>query len=263
MNEVTFNQTDNRCENTNGIEILKSLILSDHKSVSRKPQSIVLGESIKGHFDVQYGDTDNLRGIRIVGHQEYCNDVVHRGKMFLPGKDTEHCKFVPSVKQFHGIAKNASEPSNQLSRDWTGKSRLSPNESGVYNVETIMSRKNRMLSNEQQRNDIPSSSKGDKYYKEVDRERDFFKKGGLIPGSCIAIKGSTTGGTTKKDFQDVGHATSKTKLSFREKQDKELLDNELKQLRDLDNSFEHLGQEISSWEGRTGSYLIRPEDENY
>ena len=61
----------------------------------------------------------------------------------------------------------------------------------------------------------------------------------------------------------MGHATSKTKLSFREKQDKELLDNELKQLRDLDNSFEHLGQEISSWEGRTGSYLIRPEDENY
>ena len=263
MNDLKLNMMDSRHENYTGLGMLNSLILSDHKAVSRKPQSIVLGESIKGHFDVQYGDTDNLRGIRIVGHQEYSSEVIHRGKMFLPGKDTEHCKFVPSVKQFHGIAKKASEPSNQLSRDWTGKSRLSPNESGVYNVETIMSRKTRMLSNEQQRNDIPSSSKGDKYYKEVDRERDYFKKGGLIPGSSIAIKGSITGGIIKKYSHDMGRTTFETKLSFKEKQEKELLDNELKQLKDLNNSSEHLGQEISSWEGRTGSYLVRPEDENY
>ena len=263
MDGKKFTHRERRHKNSTGFESLQGPIVLDNRSMSNKPPSIVLGESIKAHFDGQYGGSSDLRGIKIVGHKEYSNEVINRGKMYLKGKDTEHCKFVPSVKQFHGIATKSSEPSNQISRDWTGKTRINPNESDIYNVESIMSRKHRLLSNEEQRNDIPCTSKGDKYYKEVDRERDFYKKGGLIPGSCIAGRGTSKTEIAKKDSHGIGNGTSKAKLSFKEKKDKELMDNELKELKDLNNSSAHLGQEILSWEMRTGSYLVRPEDENY
>ena len=97
--------------------------------------------------------------------------------MFLAGKESQYTTFTPSVKQFHGTANLLSEPSTRISQHWTGKTRANPSESDLYEIETLMKRKLRLLSTEQQRNGIPISSHGDKYYKEVDA---YYEKASLL-----------------------------------------------------------------------------------
>ena len=263
MNETKFRHNERRHENQSGTESLRGPIIMHERQTNSKPPSLVVGESIKSHFESRYGDTCDLRGIKIVGHQEYSNEFVHRGKMFLAGKESQYTTFTPSVKQFHGTANLLSEPSTRISQHWTGKTRANPSESDLYEIETLMKRKLRLLSTEQQRNGIPISSHGDKYYKEADRERNFFKQGGLIPGSSIALRKPDKSEIRKRDDGGANSSITKPKLSFKEKQDKEYLENDLKQLRELNNSYERLGQEVPSWEKKTGFYLVKPEDENY
>ena len=125
-----------------------------------------------------------------------------------------------------------------------------------------MGRKQRLSSNDQQRNDIPAVSLGDKYYKEVDRERNFFESGGLISGACITARKAKSR-LGRESSADSLHYISKPMSTYQEKKQNELLENELKQLRDLNNCSERLGQEIPSWERKTGLYLVNPEDENF
>ena len=263
MTETKFRFNERRHDNDRGCESMQGPIIVKNIHSNSKPPSIVTGESIKTHFDPRYGDTSDLRGIRIVGHQEYSEEFAHRGKMYLPGKDTGYAKFSPSVRQYHGIANMPSEPTTQISQHWTGKTRVSPGESDLYEIESIMNRKQRLLSHEQQRNDIPTSNKGDKYYREADRERDFYKKGGLIPGSCIALRESGKVELRKKESGNMGSTSKRSTLSFTEKRQRELLNSELLQLKELNNCSERLGQEVPSWEKKTGQYLVKPEDENY
>ena len=51
---------------------------------------------------------------------------------------------------------------------------------------------------------------GDKPYKEVNHETDFYKKGGLIPGSSIGLK--TSGKPTIKKPSDTTKGTNTKKL---------------------------------------------------
>lgn len=46
-----------------------------------------------------------------------------------------------------------------------------------YNMEGYMNRKGRVLTRDEFRNSIPEGNPGDKYYKQADREPDFYKKG--------------------------------------------------------------------------------------
>lgn len=242
---------------------LKGPIISQERYHSNKASSIVLGESIRGHFDEKYSDTYDFKGIKIVGHQEHSADFIDRGKKYIAHKETPNDKFTPTVKQFHGIANLPSAPATRISQHWTGKTRVKQIESDTYNLEGGMNRKQRIFSNGQQRNEIPTATLGDKYYKSADQERDFYKKGGLIPGSCISAQ--KTGKIEFRKTNDFRHSNTimRPALSFEEKEKISFLKNELYQLRTLNNSSELLGQEVPSWEKRTGFYLVKPEDENY
>lgn len=263
MSQSKFRHNERRHDVIQEFESLSGSTVIDVKQLNDRPSSLILGGSIRAQFDPKYGGSSDLRGIKIVGHQEYCNDVVHRGKMYIPAKEPKNHEFTPSVKQFHGAKDLPSEPLTSLSKDWKTKARLSSSESGMHDIDGIMGRKQRTSSSEQQRNDIPYVSQGDKYYKEVDRERHFFKNGGLIPGSCIALRKTVKPDIRLKDDSKQANSNLKPTLTYKEKKVKELLDNELKQLRELNNASERLGQGVPSWEQKTGFYLVTPEDENF
>jgi hypothetical protein len=243
---------------------LKGPIVSVERGLRRKPSSIVMGESIRGHYEPRFGDTSDCRGIRIVEHQEYSNSFINRGKKYLGEKDTPHDRFTPSVKQFHGIANLPSAPASRISQHWTGKTRVNPVQSDVFELEQVMNRKQRILTYEEKRNGLANVRRGDKYYKSADRERDFYKKGGLIPGSCISIRKSGKLELNKKDENAKVNLPTKSHLTFEQKNEKAILDNELQQLHALNNPVANrLGLEEPSWERKTGFYMVMPEDENY
>ena len=235
----------------------------EERHLNDRPSSILLGGSIRAQFDAKYCTSSERRGIKIVNRQDAPEDVRHHGKMYIPAKETKNHEFVPSVKQFHSI-KDASSGSFVVKKGWTGKVRLTSSTSELHGIEDAMGRKQRLTSEEHQRNDIPAVSRGDKYYKEVDRERDFFKSGGLIPGACITTRKAKT--QLGKEFSAASShpcpCNPKPSQTYQQKRREELLFDELKQLRDLNNCSERLGQEIPSWEERTGLYLVKPEDEN-
>ena len=66
-----------------------------------------------------------------------------------------------------------------------------------YGVESVMTRKKRILSLYEQRNKMINSNPGDKNYKCVENSPDFFKDGGLIVGSTNRMNYNKT--TRKRD----------------------------------------------------------------
>ena len=52
----------------------------------------------------------------------------------------------------------------------------------------------------QQRNHVPIASLGDKNYKAVEYETDFFLAGGLVPGSTNKVQHKTSGNGKAVDF---------------------------------------------------------------
>jgi hypothetical protein len=243
---------------------LKGPIVSGEREGSRKPSSLVMGESIRGHHEPRYGDTSDFRGIRIVEHQEYSSSFINRGKKYLGEKDAPHDKFTPCIKQFHGIANLPSAPASRISQNWTGKTRVGDVKSDVFGLEQTMNRKQRIPSYEDKRNNLASVSRGDKYYKNADRERDFYKKGGLIPGSCISVRSSGKLEPNRKEENTKVNLSTKSLLTFEQKNEKAILDNELQQLHALNNPVANrLGLLEPSWERKTGFYMVMPEDENY
>ena len=61
-----------------------------------------------------------------------------------------------------------------------------------YGVESVMTRKKRVLSLYEQRNQMMNANPGDKNYKCVENSPDFFKDGGLIVGSTNRINYNKT-----------------------------------------------------------------------
>lgn len=262
IHQSKFRHCEKRHGNAVDFESLRGPIVVEEKHLNDRPSSILLGGSIRAQYEAKYGSSSERRGIKIVSRQDAPEDVRHHGKMYIPAKVTKDHEFVPSVKQFHSI-KDPTSASFMVNKGWTGKIRLTSSTSELHGIEDAMGRKQRLTSEEHRRNDIPAVSRGDKYYKEADRERDFFKSGGLIPGASIAASKTKTQLGKDLNASSSHPCHSKPPQTYQEKRRKELLSDELKQLRDLNNCSERLGQEIPSWEQKTGLYLVKPEDESY
>ncbi len=139
-----------------------------------------------------------------------------------------------------------------------------------YDMETYMNKKQRAGETiNRMRNNIPVAVPGDRPYKVVEHEPGYFAKGGLIPGSSIQMRKSAkperrnNSGDGDGDGNTNNPHTEKKRLTYHEKQ--KLLNDkyDLEQVRCLTESSEKQGNEIPSFETRTGAYLVKPEDEAY
>ena len=102
--------------------------------------------------------------------------------------------------------------------DGSHASHRDPNE---FQIESVMNRKQRILTNIEQRNLLPSATAGDKAYAQADREPGFYAKGGLIAGSTNILKKS--GKPTFKKNESMSGSTKNIKkltaISFEKKQE--------------------------------------------
>ena len=69
-----------------------------------------------------------------------------------------------------------------------------------FSLEDKMTLKRRIKTLAEQRGDLPLASLGDKIYKAVDYEKDFFLAGGLVSGSTNALKPKSSGNGKTVDF---------------------------------------------------------------
>jgi hypothetical protein len=125
-----------------------------------------------------------------------------------------------------------------------------------------MNRKQRLNSLEEQRNGIPCVSKGDKYYKSPEYMPGYCAAGGLIPGSSIVARKSAKPQPKKKS--EIGETQTKEKkflMTYAEKQKYLEKKYDMEQIRYLNNKSTRLGQDVPSWEERTGQWIVKPEDE--
>ena len=119
-----------------------------------------------------------------------------------------------------------------------------------YGIESVMTRKKRILSLYEQRNKMINTNPGDKDYKCVENSPDFFKEGGLIVGSTNKINYNKT--TRKGDdnfYQtlDLGIKVLNDQKLWRSKIMKEDLDMDKNYVANLNNweklTFEETNKE--------------------
>ena len=110
--------------------------------------------------------------------------------------------------------------------------------SSEINIEKIMNRKRRINSLEQQRNYYKIINRGDKNYRYVDCTEDFFKKGGLIPGSTNIIRYSENYNKIKNNIyehMDLNVKSLDTDKIWDNKLEKEREENEIDYVYNLEN----------------------------
>lgn len=162
--------------------------------------AVVLGEGHRKVFPAKYSEEEKFkpakRQIRIMEHGPENNP---RGKKYIPHPDNGKQEISHAERvHFDESNFNKNEYGGLPCSTWTRKRVVKlPNgipvakkESDNWGVESTMNRKQRISSSEQRRNNIGEASKGDKYYKEADREPGFYEKGGLVVGSTNTLKKS-------------------------------------------------------------------------
>lgn len=77
-----------------------------------------------------------------------------------------------------------------------------------YNLETTMNRKQRLISELDRRNGINTANPGDLPFKSSEQAPDFYKEGGIIPGSSIQMR-NTTKPVPKKNENDAAQTSNK------------------------------------------------------
>lgn len=141
-------------------------------------------------------------------------------------------------------------------------------EAPQYDMETFMNRKQRAgESIARMRNGIGEAAPGDRPFRQAEHEPGYYAKGGLIPGSSIQLRKSAKperrGGETGNSQNMGGSATGTKRLSYKKKQQLAQEAYDLAQVLSLTQASERQGNEVPSFETRTGAFLVKPEDEAY
>jgi hypothetical protein len=157
----------------------------------------VIGEQNRRHFQAQNAKQPVFKpGCKMIEHMDRCPDDV-----ILPKRRAQlHTLTFTAADRYRDrrhLTESDMPSTHQLdSKDmnWTRKKvavdekqqmPVSQLRSSEYNLEGQMTRKQRISGIDQQRNEIPIASFGDKAFKIADSSPGFFAGGGLIAGSTI------------------------------------------------------------------------------
>ena len=230
----------------------------------REKNSLIPGEGGKHHFPTIYSDTESFRPARkYIERPEYGKEYSSPKKKLAPRPAPKEAR-EEGCKHFPDEYTKATETTDALCVGWQSRRRLPPAGSKEYNMETYMNRKQRIGSLEEQRNGIPCANQGDKFYKSPEYMPGYCAAGGLIPGSSIVARKSAKPEPKKKVESESGtkqETKKKSTLTYAEKV--KLLEKkyDMDQIKFLNNKSTKLGQDVPSWEERTGQFIVKPEDE--
>lgn len=237
--------------------------------------SLVRGENGRRKFDPVYSSSEEFKpSCRIIDRQLYSDDIELKGKRLIQRE--AYCQKeieLPNKRHLLEASQRRSETTKYPSVIWETRKQVympdgahashrDPNE---FQIETLMNRKQRILSDIEQRNYIPTATLGDKSYAQADREPGFYAKGGLIVGSTIVLKKSGKPSFKKNESMSGSSKNIKqlTAIPYEKKQERLSLQYDVSQVNFLTKPSSRQGQVVPSWEERTGMYLVNPEDENY
>jgi len=137
-------------------------------------------------------------------------------------------------------------------------------EAPEYDMETYMNKKQRAGATlGRMRNNIGVAAPGDRPFKVAEHEPGYYAKGGLIPGSSIQLRKSAKPERRPGEATTGGIKRGEKKLTYHQKQQLAAEQSDLAQVAALTQAFERQGNEVQSFEQRTGAWLIKPEDEAY
>lgn len=192
----------------------------DHLSASRiihapSENSIILGERGRKRFDAQYSMPEEYRAAKRAITPPSRNNDPPRGKRYIPHPSTSTEDLNSSSKKIlFAASSRRSETTGLPSVNWKRKGQVfdetgvsaKEKESGIYNLEATMNRKQRVAGELGQRNGIPEATPGDKPMKRVEAQPGYFAEGGLIPGSTIQNKKTTNplAGKSKVQMTSTG-----------------------------------------------------------
>ena len=177
---------------------LKASQLTDF--VPKDNNTILLDDNGKKRFDMRYSETETFKpSCKLVSHKDHDEQYDPRGKKYIPGHP--NCTTEIQNQRRRYIESEATRRSETVllpSVQWTTKRTVVSEdgkpaykkESGDFDMESFMNRKQRITSELQLRNFIGTAAPGDKPYYQADREPGFYAAGGLITGSTISIKKS-------------------------------------------------------------------------
>jgi len=164
----------------------------------RPPQKdFVLGHSI--HFPPRYS-----KEYKFVPGRKILKPIIH-SEVYKPKKRPLKPEYSSSPVYHRNIGNRPKDQffSNSITPMFQSKKRIdfsrydSKNE---YEIETVMNKKKRILSLNEQRNKMIICNPGDKNYKCVENSTNFFKEGGLIVGSTNRINYNKSNRIGEDDF---------------------------------------------------------------
>jgi hypothetical protein len=133
-------------------------------------------------------------GVRLIQPVDHENQILKQGKKYIEPKYTE-----PIVYEHKFITKGCSTNEHVPS---TRRHFIIRDNPPRYELEDVMGQKGRIPSLEAQRNSFPIINPGDKIFKNPDYSPDFFKGGGLIPGSTNKIRYNKNSGKKSNLFYE-------------------------------------------------------------
>lgn len=234
--------------------------------------SIVLGEGRRRIIGPKvYGHEEEKPAKRLVSAPNR-PDEKNVGKRSVAAPDRGQGEEIKHAERVHFEEKHGTTNEGLPTLNWTRKKTVRmPNgipaarkEPSPYNLEATMNRKQRVKTELDARNQIPVASKGDKHYKDADREPEFYAQGGLVVGSTMTIKESAKPTLRKKEEGTTqGSPGKKLEATYAKLQQRLAQEYDMQQVNSLTvASQDFQGVPVPSWEERTGNYLVDPGEES-
>jgi hypothetical protein len=255
--------------------------VADKYVVDLHPGSCVYGDRGAKHFDPQHSHAQEWRCSMKQSplSRAYGEEAVERGKKCIRPDPPPNGSEWPHSKRHDiplddgrqsGMRRGIEDPG--LCVGMKSAKHFPPRgEAPQYDMESYMNKKQRVPSLDAMRNGIPCAVPGDRPFKVAEHEPGYYAKGGLIPGSSIQLRKKHSnlerkGSGTAAEGQGSGSGsgtTARVRPTFQEKQRMAREAYDRAQVLSLSVAGLKQGQEIPSFEARTGAYLVKPEDEAY
>lgn len=207
-----------------------SLTVNDHMRASMvvnamhilEEPSIILGEKGRRRFSPMYSTVEEFKGGKRHITPPKRTNSPPRGKRYIPHHQSSGEINMQSKKHLFASSMKRSDTTDMPKVGWNTKGRVMDEtgtpaalkQSQIYNVESTMNRKQRILSEVDKRNGIPAARSGDLPFKSSEHEAGFFETGGLIPGSTNTLKPSGKPTMKKNENSSAQVATKKLEATY-------------------------------------------------
>lgn len=203
--------------------------------------SIVIGEKGRRRFPPMYSTVQESKGGKRHITPPKRSNTPPRGKRYIPHHQSSGEINMQSKKHLFDASMKRSDSTDLPKVGWTKKGRVmdetgvpaGQKESEVYQLESTMNRKQRIVADIDKRNGIPTAKSGDLPFRASEQASGFFESGGLIPGSTNVLRQSAKPTMKKNENSSAQVATKKLEATYGKMKARLELDYDVAQVKSL------------------------------